>query len=74
MNKKDIKIDDEIYWNTKGAFETDISLKAVVMDKGEKYIWILVYGNLGPTPISDISQLSKEPLFKVTNSKCIKMV
>lgn len=71
MNKKDIKIGDILYWNTKGAFQTDISLKCKVFDIGKDYIWVLVNGNIGHTPIT-ASKLSKEPLYKVTNQKNVE--
>ena len=71
MNKEDIKIDDILYWNTKGAYQSDISLKCKVLDIGNKYIWVMVNGNLSPTPI-DPSKLSKEPLYKVTNNRHIE--
>ena len=68
MNKKDIKIGDILYWNTTGAYNSNISLKCEVIDIGEKYIWILVFGNLGPTPVAD-NTLDIEPLYEVTNKR-----
>ena len=67
MNKKDIRIGDVLYWNTTGAYKSQISLKCKVLDVGKKFIWILVYGNLGPTPV-EIDDISVEPKYKVTNS------
>ena len=67
MNKLDLKIGDIVYWNTTGAYNSNISLKAEVIDKGEKYIWIIVFGNLGPTPVN-VSNLSETPLYDVTNN------
>lgn len=66
MNKKDVKIDDVVYWNTTGAYQVKISLKCKVLDIGKKFIWILVYGNLGPTPVK-LNEISTEPLSIVTN-------
>jgi len=68
MNKEDIKIGDILYWNTTGAYEVNISLKCLVMDIGELYIWVIVFGNLGPTSISQ-DELSRKPLYKVTNER-----
>lgn len=68
MNKGDIKIDDTLYWNTTGAYYTHVSLKCKVLDVGKKYIWVMVKGNLSPTPVNN-KNLSKEPLYKVTNSR-----
>ncbi len=67
MLKKDIKIGDKLYWNTTGAFESKISLECKVIDKG-KWIWVLVNGNLAYNNLLP-SQLSKEPLNKVTNRR-----
>ena len=67
MNKEDIKIGDILYWNTTGAYKKPISLKCEVIDIGQEYIWIHVYGNLGPTPIRQ-NLLSLKPLNKVTNN------
>ena len=67
MNKKDIKIGDIVYWNTTGAFDSKISLECKVIDKG-KWIWVLVNGNLAYNNLLP-SQLSKEPLNKVTNRR-----
>lgn len=71
MNKQDIKIGDILYWNTTGANQINISLKCRVFDIGKDYIWVLVNGNIGHTPI-DPSKLSKEPLYKVTNQKDVE--
>ena len=66
MNKKDIRIGDVLYWNTTGAYQSKISLKCKVLDIGKKFIWVLVYGNLGPTPVEH-NNISIEPEYKVTN-------
>lgn len=71
MNKSDIHIGDLLYWNTNGAYNTKVSLKCKVLDIGKRFIWIMVNGNLSPTPI-DPSKLSKEPLYKVTNNKHVE--
>lgn len=65
MNKKDIKIGDILYWNTTGAFNSKISLECKVIDIG-KWIWVLANGNLAYNNLLP-SQLSKEPLYMVTN-------
>ena len=67
MLKKDIKIGDILYWNTTGAFDSKISLECKVIDIG-KWIWVLVNGNLAYNNLLP-SQLSKEPLNKVTNRR-----
>lgn len=67
MYKKDIKIGDILYWNTSGAYKTPISLICRVVDKGE-FIWVHVFGNLSYNNLK-ASQLSLEPLYKVTNSR-----
>ena len=67
MNKKDIRIGDVLYWNTTGAYQSKISLKCKVLDIGRRFIWVLVYGNLGPTPV-EINDISIEPIYKVTNN------
>lgn len=69
MLKKDIKIGDILYWNTTGAFNCKISLECKVIDIG-KWIWVLVNGNLAYNNLLP-SQLSKEPLNKVTNGGLI---
>lgn len=66
MNKKDINIGDIVYWNTTGAFDSKISLECKVIDIG-KWIWVLVNGNLAYNNLLS-SNLSKEPLHKVTNN------
>lgn len=68
MNKRNIKLGDVLYWNTIGAYNTNISLQCEVIDIGEIWIWVhvngcLAYNNLVP------ENLSKEPLYKVTNKK-----
>lgn len=68
MDKKEIKLCDRLYWNTTGAYNTNISLKCTVLDIGVLYIWIQVDGNLSPTPVH-YTRLSKEPLYKVTNNR-----
>ncbi|MBO5004493.1 MAG: hypothetical protein J6D03_04460 [Clostridia bacterium] len=66
MNKKDIKIGDILYWNTTGAFESKISLKCEVIDIGKRWIWVHVKGCLAYNNLLPVN-LSKEPLYKVTN-------
>lgn len=66
MNKEDINIGDIVYWNTTGAFDSKISLECKVIDIG-KWIWVLVNGNLAYNNLLS-SNLSKEPLYKVTNN------
>lgn len=68
MLKKDIKIGDILYWNTTGAFNSNISLECKVIDIG-KWIWVLANGNLAYNNLLP-NQLSKKPLYKVT--KCDK--
>ena len=68
MNKRNIKLGDALYWNKTGAYNTNISLQCEVIDIGEIWIWVhvngcLAYNNLVP------ENLSKEPLYKVTNKK-----
>lgn len=65
MLKKDIKIGDTLYWNTTGAFNSKLSLQCKVVDIG-KWIWILANGHLSYNNVLP-SQLSKEPLYIVTN-------
>ena len=67
MLKKDVKIGDTLYWNTTGAFNSKLSLQCKVVDIG-KWIWILANGNLGYNNVLP-SQLTKEPLYIVTNIK-----
>lgn len=66
MNKKDIKINDTLYWNTLGAFESKISLKCKVIDIGKRWIWVNVLGCLAYQNLLS-ANLSKEPLHSVTN-------
>ncbi len=66
MNKKDIKINDTLYWNTLGAFESKISLKCKVIDIGKRWIWVNVLGCLAYQNLLS-ANLSKEPLHRVTN-------
>ena len=68
MNRKDIKLGDELYWNTTGAYNTNISLKCQVIDIGEIWIWVNVYGFLAYNNLL-AKDLSKKPLHKVTNMK-----
>lgn len=68
MNKEDIKIGDILYWNTSGAYNSKISLKCAVMDIGQEYIWIMVFGNISPTPVK-LSKLSRDPVYTVTNNR-----
>ena len=67
MNRQEINIGDILYWNTNGAYGTKISLKCTILDIGQEYIWIMVFGNLSPTPVKE-NLLSKEPLYKLKNS------
>lgn len=69
MLKKDIKIGDTLYWNTTGSFNSKISLECKVIDIG-KWIWILANGNLAYNNLLP-NQLSKKPLYKVTNGGLI---
>lgn len=66
MNKSDIHIGDLLYWNTNGAYNTKVSLKCKALDIGKRFIWIMVFGNLSPTP-AELNDISKDPLYKVTN-------
>lgn len=68
MDKKDINIGDIIYWNTTGAFESKISLKCKVVDIGKRWIWVNVIGCLAYQNLLSIN-VSKEPLYKVTNDR-----
>ena len=70
MNKENIKINDVLYWNTSGANNSKISLRCTVLDIGNIYVWIMVYGNLSPTPVNQ-EDLSVEPLYIVTNKGVI---
>lgn len=67
MNKKDIKLSDDLYWNTTGAYNSKISLKCKVIDIGKLWIWVHIKGCFAYNNL--LSQdLSKEPLYKVTNN------
>lgn len=66
MSKEEIKLGDELYYNTTGAFGVPISQICVVLDIGVMYIWVMINGNLSPTPVKQ-DTLTKEPLHKVTN-------
>lgn len=68
MNKRDIKLGDVLYWNTTGAYNTKISLECLVIDIGEIWIWVNVYGCLAYNHLLS-EDLTKEPLYKVTNKK-----
>lgn len=68
MNKRDIKLGDVLFWNTTGAYNTKISLECQVMDIGEVWIWVNVYGCLAYNNLLP-EKLSKQPLYKVTNKK-----
>lgn len=68
MNKNDIKVGEVLYWNTTGAFGSKISLQCQVVDIGRTWIWINVFGCLAYNNLL-ASNLSKEPLHKVTNKK-----
>lgn len=63
-----LKINEIYYWNTTGAYNTNISLKCVVLDIGLKYVWVMVSGNLSPTPVNE-TELTEIPLYKVTNKE-----
>ena len=66
MNKKDIKLNETLYWNTIGAYNTNISLEYEVIDIGKMWIWVHVKGCLAYNNLL-AENLSKEPLYKVTN-------
>ena len=66
MQKEDLSIGQELYYNTTGAYNTNISLLCRVIDIGQTYIWVLIYGNLGFNNIM-INDLTLEPKYKVTN-------
>ena len=66
MKKIDIKLNDTLYWNTTGAYNSKISLKCEVIDIGKIWIWVHVIGCLGYNNLL-AGNLSKEPLYKVTN-------
>ena len=42
MNKNEIIIGQELYYNTTGANNSKISLLCKVIDIGQTYIWILI--------------------------------
>lgn len=66
MNKKDIKLNEILYWNTIGAYNSKISLKCEVVDIGKIWIWVHVKGCLAYNNLL-AENLSKEALYKVTN-------
>lgn len=66
MNKKDIKLNEILYWNTTGAYNSKISLKCEVIDIGKIWIWVHVKGCLAYNNLL-AENLSKEALYKVTN-------
>ncbi len=66
MNKKDIKLNDILYWNTTGAYNSNISLKCKVIDIGKLWIWVHIEGYLSYNNLL-AGNLSKEPFYKVTN-------
>lgn len=68
MNKADIHLGDILYWNTTGAYESKISLKCEVIDVGKMWIWVHVYSSLAYNNLK-AENLSKEPLYKVTNER-----
>ncbi len=68
MNKRDIKLGDVLFWNTTGAYNTKISLECQVIDIGEIWIWVNVYGCLAYNNLLS-KDLTKKPLYKVTNKK-----
>lgn len=67
MLKKDIKLNDTLYWNTTGAYNSKISLKCKVIDIGKIWIWVHVTGYLSYNNLM-AENLSKQPLNKVTNN------
>lgn len=68
MYKKDIKLGDILYWNTTGAYNSNMSLVCEVIDIGEMWIQVHVKGYLAYNNLL-AENLSKEPLYKVTNKK-----
>ena len=66
MQKEDLSIGQELYYNTTGAYNTNISLLCRIIVIGQTYIWVLIYGNLCFNNIM-INDLSLEPKYKVTN-------
>lgn len=68
MNSKNIKLHDTLYWNTTGAYDSKISLKCEVIDIGKMWIWVHVKGCLAYNNLLS-SELSIEPLYKVTNER-----
>lgn len=68
MNKRNIKLGDILFWNTTGAYNTKISLECQVIDIGKIWIWVNVYGCLAYNNLLS-EDLTKEPLYKVTNKK-----
>ena len=71
MHKKDIKLGDKLYWNTTGAYNTNISLVCEAIDIGKMWIWVHVNGCLAYNNLI-AKNLSKEPLYKVTNKNLEK--
>lgn len=67
VNGKEIDIGQTLYYNTTGAYGKNISQKCYILDIGEIYVWLMMYGNLSPTPIKDVDKLSEKPKYKVTN-------
>ena len=67
MYKKDIRLNDILYWNTKGWFDSKISLKCRVIDIGKMWIWVHVAGSLSYNNLLS-ENLSNEPLHRVTNA------
>ena len=39
-----IEIGSDMYWNTTGANNSNISLKCTILDVGVKFIWIMEIG------------------------------
>ena len=68
MNKKDINLNDILYWNTTGAYDSKISLECEVIDIGRIWIWVHIKGCLGYNNLIP-ENLSKKPLYRVTNNK-----
>lgn len=68
MDKIEIKLGETLYWNTTGAYGSKISLKCKVIDIGKEWIWVHVGGCLAYNNLL-AGNLSKKPLYKVTNER-----
>lgn len=66
MNKDNLKLNQNIYYNTAGANQIPISQQGYILDIGQKYVWVMIKGNLGPIPVME-ADLSEKPKHKVTN-------